>query len=714
MKEKKFTLKTKVGSWRVFALFIAIMLLFSFLSTAITTNFYKVQCTDVSIDVRGYDRTFELWRPVNVDNNTQLPCIIISHGGSESLGCTSLYAWEFARRGYVVINENMDGAAMSGMGNMDEAGNTYGSYTRVGTAGHLDVLNYARSLVYVDSTRIGMWGHSQGNGTMGTAVRLDGQYYTLNDRMLNVLYETYGIEITEDQLTENADDIAKEVLTEQQFGEYLVHKQEQQKIIDNYLVVARCAAANTKVMVAGHEVLRDAQMNMMPSVGSHESKGTWSPESLEKYKDTVRSEETPVINGIYAVADTSVNPEATGEYLGDIFEININNNPALAEAIANDSARFLNIPKTIHNGWLWGYQAVSSSIEWFTQCLGYNNGELSDPATQPISCKDLTVGYSALVCTTLAFFSLIGALMALASILVKAPYFEICASPCYEPKMKHKSKDMLIWILVTTFVGFVGTWCCSQNDLSFKTSIATMSFFMPWEPAQIRMLFNVAGTAIAGIVMFFLLSKLLKKKDGTEASLASIAELKLKAGWKRVLKTLLVGIILFATAYICAGFINTFFDTRFLHVDGAYELMPGYSFGRMIRYFIIYLPFCVVVSTLNNMVTIKGVSDTKDTVINVIVTSLGMVVFMVIGFAVTYSTPGQAEIFRIHAMLSMIFITPYCNYIYRKMYKITGSVWAGAVLVALFMAWRAAGYISHRFMWVGNNELAAFWGLRPF
>ena len=36
------------------------------------------------------------------------------------------------------------------------------------------------------------------------------------------------------------------------------------------------------------------------------------------------------------------------------------------------------------------------------------------------------------------------------------------------------------------------------------------------------------------------------------------------------------------------------------------------------------------------------------------------------------------------------------------------------ILVALFMAWRAAGYISHRFMWVGNNELAAFWGVRPF
>lgn len=713
-KSKRFTLSTRQGSWRVLALLTALMLFFTLVATVITTDFFRIQCTDITIDVRGYDRTFEIWRPVNINNDTRLPCVILSHGGSESLGCTSLYAWEFARRGYVVINENMDGAAMSGQGNQDEAGNGYGTYTRAGTAGHLDVLNYARSMIYVDPARIGMWGHSQGNGTMGTALRVDGQYYTLNDRMFNILHDEYGLEFVEEDLRKDPDEFAKAELTEQQYGEYLIRKEEQAEIVNQYCKIARAAGTNARVVVAGIEVLRDAQMNMMPSTGSHEGQGTWSPQSLERYKGTVRSEGTPIIDGIYSVPDTSVNPDAVGTYLGQIFDIDVRTNPAFREAVEKNQARFLNIPKTIHNGWLWGYRAVSTTIEYFTNCLGYNNGELSDPATKPIPGSNLLVGYSALICTTLAFFCLIGMLIALASILVKSPYFEVCAFPRYSPKMQYKSKDMWIWVVVTAFVGFVGTWACSQNDLSFKVSIGTMNFFMPWEPAHIRMLFAVAGTAITGVVMFFLLSKIIKKKDEEGSSLATLDEINFKIGWRCLLKKLLLGVILFIIAYLSACFINRFFDQRFLHVDGAYEIMTGYNFGRMIRYFILYAPFCLVISTLNNLVTIKGVSDRKDTFINVLVTSLGMIIFMIIGFAVTYSTPGQPEIFRIHAMLSMIFITPYCNYIYRKMYKVTGSVWAGAILVALFMAWRGAGYICHRFMWIGNNELAQFWGVRPF
>ena len=39
-----------------------------------------------------------------------------------------------------------------------------------------------------------------------------------------------------------------------------------------------------KGVVAGIEVLRDAQMNMMPSTGSHEGQGTCL-HNLERYKD---------------------------------------------------------------------------------------------------------------------------------------------------------------------------------------------------------------------------------------------------------------------------------------------------------------------------------------------------------------------------------------------------------------------------------------------
>ena len=162
MKEKKFTFKTKDGSRRLFVLCLAIMLLFCFMSNMLSSNFYRVQHTRVTIDVRGADIAFEMWRPANVMPTDKLPAVMISHGGSEMLGCTSLYAWELARRGIVVINENMNGAGMSGQPNLDATGAGQGTYTRAGDAGHLDVLNYIRTITYVDPTRIAMWGHSQG------------------------------------------------------------------------------------------------------------------------------------------------------------------------------------------------------------------------------------------------------------------------------------------------------------------------------------------------------------------------------------------------------------------------------------------------------------------------------------------------------------------------------------------------------------------------
>ncbi len=713
MKEKKFTLSTKKGSWRLFGLLVVIMLFFALLSNVLSTGFYRVQRSRVSFDVRGADIAVEIWRPVNVSSKDKLPAVMLSHGGSEMLGCTSLYAWELARRGFVVINENMNGAGMSGQPNIDESGFGQGTYSRAGGAGHLDILNYVRTITYVDQSRIAMWGHSQGNGTQGTALRLDGLYYTLNDRMLNILNSDYGVAITKEQISQNADDIAAQVLTPVQLGEYNQKKVGQKKIVDGYVQFARAAGANSKVKVAGIEVVRDAQCNFMPSVGTHESAGLKDPETNERYKSSFRlpKEQNLVVFGIYSVPDNTLGTNYPTKYLGNIFDISVQNSPDFKEAVENGTARFYNVPETIHNGWLWGYTAVSNSIEFICQSLQYNNGELSDPATKPINGRNMFVGYATLASTTLAFFAMIGMLMCLASIILKTEFFAPCVFERYAPKMPYKSKNMWIWVAATAVVGFIGTWCCAQEDLAFKTSIATMYKILPWEPAHIRIIFHAGGTAIAGVLIFFLLSKLFKKNKPEEPVLATLQELHVKAGWSRVLKTFLLGFILFIAAYLSAYFIDVFFETRFLHIDGSYEIMQAYNFGRMFRYFLVFLPFCLVISTLNNMVTIKGVSDAKDTAINVLVTTLGMIIFMSIGFLVTYSSPGQAQIFSIHSMLSMIFIVPYVNYIYRKMYKLTGSIWAGAILVALFLAWRAAGYLCQRFMWYGNNEVAAFWGL---
>ena len=53
-------------------------------------------------------------------------------------------------------------------------------------------------------------------------------------------------------------------------------------------------------------------------------------------------------------------------------------------------------------------------------------------------------------------------------------------------------------------------------------------------------------------------------------------------------------------------------------MDGSYDLMKSYSFGRLARYFILIIPATLVISTLNNMVRFKGVSDSADTALNAI------------------------------------------------------------------------------------------------
>ena len=713
--EKKFTLKTKKGSWRLFGLFVGIMLCFAFLSNMLSTNFFRVTHTKVSLDVRGADLAFELWRPTGVKPDEKLPAIMISHGGSEMLSCTSLYAWEFARRGFVVINENMNGAGMNGQPAVDANGYTYGNYSRASDAGHLDVLNYVRSITYVDKSRICVWGHSQGGGTQGAALRIDGTSLTVNDMCCNILHDDYGIEFTEEMIRQNADDIAKAKLTDYQLGEYMVKKQ---AAVEKYnqTVFFNRGGGGGRAVVAGITVQRDAQLNRMPSIGAHEDKGLPDPEHAARYMAGFRLDpakgDSLKVGGIYYLPDNSMDGNTQSIYLGQIFEIDVRTNPLFKQAVEERACSFYNVPQTIHNGWLWSYKCVSTTVEFVTQCCQYNCGELSDPNTRPISGRNCWLSYMTLCCTTAAFFSLMVVLCCLGSIIIKTDFFKPIENERIAARMPVKGSSIWIWIAATALAGFAGEWACSQNDPGFKFSINTMTRILPWEPGQVKLWWSVIASSVVGVILYFGLGFITKKiNKNQDPVLANLKELNIKCGVKNFFKAMLLAGILWVAAYLFAAFIDKFFETRFLHVDGSYELMQWWNFGRMFRYFLIILPFTLVMSTLNNMVKIDGVSEGADTAIRVFVLTLGMILFMGIGFLVTYSKPGHAEIFHIHAMLATIFLIPAMNYLYVKMYKATGNVYVGGALVALFLAWRCAGYLCQRFMWYGNIEPQAFWGI---
>jgi hypothetical protein len=241
-----------------------------------------------------------------------------------------------------------------------------------------------------------------------------------------------------------------------------------------------------------------------------------------------------------------------------------------------------------------------------------------------------------------------------------------------------------------------------------KLSNATATKWLPWEPGQVRTFIMIICTALAGMLLFLVLALITRKKHG---SVARISDVNLKYGWKNVGKSFLIATVLFAAFYILAAFIKSAFGSRFMFVDGSFEMMYAYGFMRVLKYTIILLPFTLILSALNNLWSLKNVSSTVDTIINVVATSLGAELVVIIALILTFSSPNHGVVFNLHTILPVIVLAPVMNYIYRKAYKLTGSVWVGALLVAVILGWRLSSYISHQFIYWGPDPIKAFWGI---
>ncbi len=743
-KKKFFSFKTTEGSLRFLALFIGLIFVFSLLSQVIMTKGYKIDVSDVVINVRGADLHMEMYAPSNADNNSNLPCVLLTHGGSEPLSADSMMAWELARRGFVVLNISAYGAGLSDQPQICEDGTTGmgdSEWNRGATMGMWDAYQYALSMDIVDPTRICAWAHSTGRHLFTKVVTYYGQNLTLNDRLINVLYNDFEIQFTEDEITQDADTLAKERLSAEDYGRYLEKRAEQEQIVNTYFKAARLTerAYGVTTEVGGYEVIRDPQMNLIVGLGTHEQSavsdvvpknnigtrfvwtelfkegfvkkvaGSYQLGSTDQYKGIFHVSSPVARNSWYEIADYISDPAAESKLIGEAWSVETSNSSQLQNAIDNRTARFFLNPVTMHNGNLWSKSAITLYLEFYTQVCGFNNGELSDPNTVPIDTKSCGTGYIILVCQSLAFIALIGALMSITSLLVNTLLFNGCKYELPVARMDLKGKNFVFYLIATIIAGFTGAYGAQMADESFTISNKTMSKWLPWEPGQVRCFQMLFLTAVFGALLYYILGRI-NKKDNTQC-LSTFKELNVAIGVKNVFKTLGIAVLLFAAAYAAANAINIFFDSRFMLIDGSYDVMKGYAFGRMFRYFIIIIPATLVISTLNNMVMFKNVSDSTDTALNVLFTSLGMILLMLISFIYTYSNIGNPDILHIQCTLSIIPLVPICNYCYRKFYKLTGSIWLGAFFVAILISWRCAGYISHQFMWYGSNELSAFWGI---
>ena len=210
MKEK-FNLQTYDGSKRIFVISVIAVILFSFFAYMIACSWGTVKISELSIDSRGSVMQATLYTPRNTNSESELPCVIFTHGLSCNHSTVNPFAEELARRGFVVLSVSTYGSGASETSDMSDP--SYGMY---------DALQYVRTLNYVDQTRVGMIGHSQGSKNTSAAIDMDSSLFTLNDLKINILYETFGQEFTADEIKEPADELAAARLSDGELSAYNV------------------------------------------------------------------------------------------------------------------------------------------------------------------------------------------------------------------------------------------------------------------------------------------------------------------------------------------------------------------------------------------------------------------------------------------------------------------------------------------------------------
>jgi dienelactone hydrolase len=149
----------------------AIILIWVFLfgtSTAILLNsdFGKLAVNTVVINDGDKELSGLLYRPAYASADNRVPATVIAHGISESKDMMSSLGLELSRRGFVVLCLDLLGHGQSG-GTVDDGINepSFGVTTAV---------QYLKTLPFVNSSAIGLIGHSLGGGAVRAAAAEDG------------------------------------------------------------------------------------------------------------------------------------------------------------------------------------------------------------------------------------------------------------------------------------------------------------------------------------------------------------------------------------------------------------------------------------------------------------------------------------------------------------------------------------------------------------
>ena len=179
-----------------------------------------------------------------------------------------------------------------------------------------------------------------------------------------------------------------------------------------------------------------------------------------------------------------------------------------------------------------------------------------------------------------------------------------------------------------------------------------------------------------------------------------------------MLKTILLAIIIIAFANFQLVVIERVFnqDFRFWQLMFG-EMKVEQWFEVALPYMILFLPCYLIIGMAINHGADEKISEGKDMLKTIVINSLGVWGLCLFCYVMWFINWKGAAISDFTLSYSMLTFVPLTVYITRKMYKLTNSVWLGALLNSMLLAWTLTCSAGIADKYYGQSFLSILFGV---
>ncbi len=686
----------------IIAICLCLILVTGIITSVIKTDNGNIKVKEVTISPYGADLSLTMYMPdsaLETDesgefvNANSYPAVMINSGYTEDRSCLDNISIELAKRGFVVAQFDMYGHGHSDVITTRGYGNVPDPFgADMSLLGAYDVLDYLRTLGYIDQSRIGMVGHSLGGSAVGAMAATTAGFYTREDTLLNMLHDDFGIEITAEQVAEqNADAIANANLDELNLQLYEQKKAELTQKYDmgvrNMIVLdAGVGFSSPKsVEVAGNTVWRDVQANfaLFANISGGLSKGISNKDYCLSSDATLQllSQDTAVKrNTWYKLNLSSSADRVTSTEVGEFFADR--SDSAIQDVASTNSLRLLVQPRGWHAFTYISGETTTAAVQFFTTVMAFDNGNIVANSGSTAAATATTSSWKIKeIVSGIAFFALISMILPFVRMLLNSRAFASLNGEPIEPVNTKVTPVLIIFALITTIVPMllypkgVG-WLKNAAASPFSTiQIATQTAF--WSFIMAAMIFVLV------VVKYFAYDK---KHLGV--SFSDMYGLKINK--TNVLKSIGLALIIFISIAGLLVLYYAFAQAKMRITPlGKIEFvaLSGSQYYSYFLYALYFFPFYMINAMVTNSARFKNMSEKKNMFVIAAINCSGMLLLAVLqilfglfakGSPVLPTVPGtSATIYNLPFFALMLFVSAIIN---RNLYKKTGATLPGVLV----------------------------------